>query len=322
MPRCRGTTRHKNQRSFFRFPLFTFRIFGLENRMKGRCLQGLLSRKSAPSAVRMKRCCICKYGPEPRTYELDFSEISHTMKYTLFIGAPIVFCGRWFAVIMITLVVFWVLGNDSASGATYGLLDHCESTSGWDSQNVLSLDTGDKIAGTASLKSSGSSVVQFQKVFAKPVDAQVSPRSGALQFWYYVSDITKLTNDGRVEISSARTYDSKELCWDFTTIKPGLKNGWNLVTLRLSAALSQGGALDIAGINWFRIYDNVTGSITTKLNAIRFINEASYLDFSNGRATMMVDSDPFFYVGTQISSQRLVQQWGWSMLYGRFGIYL
>ena len=42
---------------------------------KGNLYSVFYLRKSAPSAVKMKRDFICKYPP--LTYELDFSKISH-----------------------------------------------------------------------------------------------------------------------------------------------------------------------------------------------------------------------------------------------------
>lgn len=152
-----------------------------------------------------------------------------------------------------------------------GDVDNCETTTGWASGNTLSLDSGDRKEGNASLKSVGSNEVEFQKVFSPAVASGVTESNGVLQFWYYVSDLSKFSSGGQVEVSSSGTCDVNEYNWDITgQVKPYLINGWNLVTLKLSEAGKMGNP-DLNNINWIRLYQFTSGTVTTKLDEIRFV---------------------------------------------------
>ena len=90
--------------------------------------------------------------------------------------------------------------------------------------------------------------------------------SRGLGFWYYVSDATKC-GPVRVELSSAGKADVNEYSWQLT----GLSNGWNKIDLKMSTS-TKVGTLDLSAINWFRIYDSKSGSITTRIDAIEVYN--------------------------------------------------
>jgi len=143
-------------------------------------------------------------------------------------------------------------------------LDHCDATTGWTSANTLTLNTSDKKEGTGSLESVGSGTDEFKKVFTA-FNSGSSVTTGYIQFWYYVSDVTKFSSSNQIEIGSGGTSDVAEYSWNIGT----LVNGWNLITKTFSSATTTGGTPNLNAINWFRIYHAKTASITTKVDAIQ-----------------------------------------------------
>jgi lysophospholipase L1-like esterase len=153
----------------------------------------------------------------------------------------------------------------SSAALTY--LDHCDATTGWASGNTLTVNTSDKKEGTGSLQSVGSSTLEFQKTFTTPLNSGASAATGSIDFWYYVSDVTKLSSSNQIEVGSGGTNDVNEYNWNIGT----LVNGWNHITKTFSSAGTTGGTPNLNSINWFRIYHSKTASITTKVDAIRII---------------------------------------------------
>jgi alpha-L-fucosidase 2 len=145
-------------------------------------------------------------------------------------------------------------------------LDTCDSLTGWSSHNTLSLDTTNKQQGTGCLSETGAIEGQFWKSFGTAVNAGVTESSGYLEFEYYISDATKLSANNQIEISSSGTCDNNEYFWSMPT---GLVNGWNHFKLKLSNA-GKIGTPNLSAINWFRIYNFVTASVTAKIDNIRF----------------------------------------------------
>lgn len=154
----------------------------------------------------------------------------------------------------------------SSGSAIY--LDHCDATTGWVSGNPLTADTGDKKEGTASLQSNGSGTLDFQKQFATPINSGTTLANGSIDFWYYVSDVTKLGTNNQIEVGSGGTNDVNELDWDMGP----LVNGWNHITKTFATANTAGGAINLSAINWFRIYHAKTGSVITKVDAVRILH--------------------------------------------------
>jgi len=143
-------------------------------------------------------------------------------------------------------------------------LDRCESTSGWSSGNTLTVNTGDKQEGTASLQSVGSGTAEFQQHFATPFNSGATAATGSIDFWYYVSDVTKFSSSNQIEVGSGGTNDVSEYNWNIGT----LVNGWNHIHKTFATAGTTGGTPNLSAINWFRIYHAKTASITTKVDAI------------------------------------------------------
>nr|WP_294897557.1 DUF5010 domain-containing protein [uncultured Pedobacter sp.] len=150
-------------------------------------------------------------------------------------------------------------------------LDDCDALANWlsASANTLTYNTTDKKQGTGCLQMVGSATDEFKRSFPTPLNTGVSIANGILSFWYYVSDVTKC-GTVRVELGSGGAADVDELSWPLS----GLANGWNHIILNTVDAV-QAGTPNMNALNWFRIYNPKTGSITTRLDAVRILDSAS-----------------------------------------------
>ncbi|GAA4199939.1 hypothetical protein GCM10022289_11050 [Pedobacter jeongneungensis] len=153
-----------------------------------------------------------------------------------------------------------------SSGSAF-LLNNADANAGWASGNTLSLNTSDKKEGSASLQSAGSGTLEFQRSFTA-VNPNVTVANGSVDFWYYVSDVTKFTVSNQIEIGSGGAADVNEYSWD---IGP-LTNGWNHITKTFASATITGGTPNLNAINWFRIYHAKSGAITTRIDALRILH--------------------------------------------------
>ena len=149
-------------------------------------------------------------------------------------------------------------------------LDDCDAINGWSNAtaNSLTYYTTDKKQGTGCVQMIGSATEEFKKVFSPAFNSGTSIANGVLSFWYYVSDVTKC-GTVRVELGSGGAADINELSWPLT----GLSNGWNQISLNISDA-SQIGTPNMNALNWFRIYDTKTASITTRIDAIQILDNS------------------------------------------------
>jgi len=148
-----------------------------------------------------------------------------------------------------------------------GYMDHFDALTGWGSSNTLTLNTTDKKEGTGSIQSVGSSTDEFKRLFTTPYNSGATVVSGSIQFWYYISDVTKMGTSNQIEIGSGGAPDVQEYSWNLGT----LVNGWNLISKPFSSAATTGGTPNLNAINWFRVYDVKTGSITTKIDGLQVL---------------------------------------------------
>ncbi|MCX6309318.1 MAG: DUF5010 domain-containing protein [Bacteroidia bacterium] len=167
----------------------------------------------------------------------------------------------------------WAMTQDGEKAASMMVnvpgilyLDDCDNTSGWTSSQTLSLNTVDEMQGTGCVQFSGSTTDEFKKVFSPAFNSGTTLANGAFRCWYYVSDVTKC-GPIRVELGSSGKADVNEYSWSLS----GLVNGWNKIDLKMSTS-SKAGTLDLNAINWFRIYDSKSGSITTRIDALEVYN--------------------------------------------------
>lgn len=148
-------------------------------------------------------------------------------------------------------------------------LDRCDTKTGWSSSNTLIVNptTTDRKDGNACLESQGSGTDDFRKVFSPGFNSGARISTGYLTFWYYVSDISKFGTLNQVELGSGGKADVNEYSWPIGT----LVNGWNRIELPFNSANITGGAPNLNSINWFRIYHQKTGSVTTRIDGIQII---------------------------------------------------
>lgn len=176
---------------------------------------------------------------------------------------------------MSELQIFGVVGEDSPGlGSSGRFLDDCDSKTNWN-PGALILNNSDVKQGVYSLEFSGSDTMEFKKVFANPYDAQGTEAGTVLQFWYYVSDVSKLEGNNQVEIGSAGQADVDEYSWSLSN----LQNGWNRIQLDVKNASKRGNP-DLSAINWFRLYRFKTGSVVTRIDGIQLIGE-NYLSVNS-----------------------------------------
>jgi hypothetical protein len=145
-------------------------------------------------------------------------------------------------------------------------VDNCDASTGWGSANVLTINATDEKEGTGCLQAVGSSTDEFKKVFTA-FNSGATVTNGSIQFWYYVSDISKFNTSNQIEIGSGGRADLNEYNWNIGA----LANGWNLITKSFSTANTTGGTPNLSAINWFRIYHGKTASVTTMVDDIKII---------------------------------------------------
>ena len=160
----------------------------------------------------------------------------------------------------------WSFTTGQAGSGDEVVLDYCDSDGGWNSSNGIILDTEEKQEGYASLKSEGAGTDWYKKTFATPVNSYCDTTS-YLDLWLYVSDVSKFDGGGQLEITSAGKADTDEFNWAVGEL--GLVNGWNDLHLRIGDA-SIMGEPDLSSINFFRLYQFLSGDVITRIDYIRF----------------------------------------------------
>lgn len=145
------------------------------------------------------------------------------------------------------------------------VLQRCDVANLWEGSNTINVNSAEKKEGAASITFSGSGTDWFNKTFSQ-TDAGVD-ESGWFTFWLYVSDVSQFDGDGQVELTSSGVADQDEYAWAVSSL--GLTDGWNHVKLQLSAANKTGNP-DLQAINYFRIYQPLSGEILVRLDDLRF----------------------------------------------------
>lgn len=164
--------------------------------------------------------------------------------------------------------LFTLLFSTYISGQV--VIQRCDIKTGWQGSQSILVDNTEKKEGSGSI----STVAQignstwFSKAFA-PTQTGITSE-GYLSFWLYVSDASKL-DGGQIEISSSGGADVLETSWEFD--KNSVSSGWNLMQIQISLGGETGGGADLNKINFFRIYQTISGPVTAKLDFIRFTPE-------------------------------------------------
>jgi hypothetical protein len=160
----------------------------------------------------------------------------------------------------------WSFTTGSESSSDFVVLDYCDSDAGWNSSNGINIDVEEKQEGYASLISDGAGTDWFKKSFAPPLNTYCDSTS-YLDLWLYVSDVSKFDGGGQLEITSAGRPDEDEFNWSVRNLN--LSNGWNELHLQISTANKMGNP-DLRAINYFRLYQFVSGDVQTRIDFIRF----------------------------------------------------
>jgi hypothetical protein len=152
-------------------------------------------------------------------------------------------------------------------------LDDCDLATAWKSSGTLQLNSTGNMQGSNCLQFTGGGADEFKKTFSTPYNTRGSEAGSMLQFWYFVSDVSKLEGSNQVELGSAGKPDNDEYNWRME----GLANGWNYIRLPISEAGILGNP-DLTEINWFRLYSFKSAAITTKIDAIQLISDGIYTE--------------------------------------------
>lgn len=177
-------------------------------------------------------------------------------------------------------------------GADGKYLDDCDQLIDWKSSGTLKINGVNQQQGANCIEFTGSGTDEYKKTFSTPHFADGSANTMVLQFWYFISDPSKMGMN-QVELGSSGKPDENEYNWKMDN----LSTGWNLINLKISDATVVGSP-NLKAINWFRIYSMKSGSITTRVDGIELIDPAAGPRFSltinNG------SGDGSYYAGTEI----------------------
>ena len=161
------------------------------------------------------------------------------------------------------------------------VFDACDVKDGWQTVGDVNITTTGQKEGTGYIKNTianGSDFMQYIKDVATPVNTSFTETTGRFQFWWYVSDVSLLKNDGSIEITSSGKSDDHESAWDVAPLIPSLKNGWNLITVDFDKSIKTGdGGADYTKINHFRIFfftkDKAHADLVTGIDNLQFISK-------------------------------------------------
>lgn len=188
----------------------------------------------------------------------------------------------------------WSFTTGSENSSDIVVLDYCDSYAGWNSSNGVDIDTEEKKEGYASLISQGGGTDWLKRNFSPAVNSYCDS-SGYLDLWIYVSDVSKFNGGGQLEISSSGGPDQDEYNWSVGDL--GLVNGWNELHLQISSANIMGSP-NLGAINFFRLYQFVSGEVITRVDFIHFsglvyqpLLAPTNLSATPGDASMSLDWD-------------------------------
>jgi arylsulfatase A-like enzyme len=161
-------------------------------------------------------------------------------------------------------------GINISVGDMGSYLDDCDNLTDWKSGQKLTLNSIDHRQGAACIEYTGNTTEEYKKVFSTPFNSRTTIENGTIEFWYYVSNPSALSDKNQVEIGSAGKNDADELNWSLRN----LVQGWNFISLNFKDAGKIGNP-NPGAINWFRIYNQKSGTVTTRIDAIRILDGSS-----------------------------------------------
>ena len=154
------------------------------------------------------------------------------------------------------------------------VLDDCDATTGWSSNNTLSLNTTDYIEATGSLQSYGYNATDYYKTFSPAIDANVSEAYGYFYFYSKIDNVTNVSSDNvTVKISSNATGATDIFIWNVN--KSSFNTSWDLYMLKISDA-TKVGSCNLTNISYFRWESTKSTNVTTKIDYLAFIEYAGW----------------------------------------------
>jgi hypothetical protein len=178
-------------------------------------------------------------------------------------------------------------------------LDNCDNLTGWEvSGGTGVIDVTKKKEGTGSIFGKThptGGYLHFKKKFNTPVDTKVAKLTGQLSFWLYISKATTL--GGQIEISSSGDADQQEYNWDPATIKNLKPGAWTEVKLNIRDAAISNGPVNLAAINFFRMYlETGEDGIDIGIDGIKFneipLPDAVFLDNADSKDGWQTVGEP------------------------------
>ena len=170
-------------------------------------------------------------------------------------------------------------------------LDDCDEKAGWEESNLITLITYGQKQGNGCLEFTGGGPEEtsreFYKSFSTPYDPGIIEKNAALQFWYYIDDASKIGTSNQIELGSGGIQDVDEYNWK---LNGRVSDGWNYLSLKLSEAGKKGNP-DLSAINWFRIYDQKSGPVTSRIDAIKIV-DFNYTSSENKRMEQSIKIYP------------------------------
>lgn len=139
---------------------------------------------------------------------------------------------------------------------TLVVFDNADTKDGWQTVGDPFIETTGAKEGKGYVKNTiadGGDFMQFIKHLAVPLDSKLTSANGQFSFWWYISDVSALKEDGQIEITSGGDADKEEYGWSVAKLLPTLKNGWNEVNLNLKDA-DLSGTPNPAALNFFRVF--------------------------------------------------------------------
>jgi len=151
------------------------------------------------------------------------------------------------------------------------ILSNCDTTTGWSSDNTLSIETTDYREGAGALEASGTGTVDFLNTALSPsYGAYTFTEDDKLQLWYYIDDTANLAGSIFIEISSSAKVDVDE--YQFEIAKADLSSGWNWISKVISGA-TKVGSPDLNAIVRFRLHASKAASALSRVDKIRLFGE-------------------------------------------------
>lgn len=139
---------------------------------------------------------------------------------------------------------------------TQVVFDNADLKDGWQTVGDPVIESSGAKEGKGYLKNTianGSDFMQFIKHLSTPLNTKLTSANGQFSFWWYISDVSALKDDGQIEITSGGDADKDEYGWSVGKLLPSLKNGWNQVNLNFKDA-DLSGTPNPASLNFFRIF--------------------------------------------------------------------